>query len=260
MVLLISVTVSEAIYALTLNFYTENNITLFSNFANGNGKEYDLTAENSLDLFHFENNLNNWLFDDAAIILNNIFTKFKSNLVNSRDAKNICSQIYYICSRVLIKKDVIPPTTEYLTEIHNASDIFTLENTIQKLMKYTKAFFVGSANSQNKLVENTIKFIHKNLSGLLSLEGIADDLHVSPSHLSRTFKKTCNESLTEYINKARIEKAKVHLIDSDLLTYEIAELVGYNDPAYFSSIFKKYSGLSPTEFKQHYASNSKEEH
>ncbi len=42
---------------------------------------------------------------------------------------------------------------------------------------------------------------------------------------------------------------------SDILSYEIAELVGYNDPAYFSSIFKKYTGLSPTDFKQQSGKN-----
>lgn len=85
--------VSESIHALTLDFYSENNISLFSDFANN--ETCDLTAENSLDLFQFENSLNNWLFDDASCILNRMMAKFKTNFVNSQDAKNICTQIYY---------------------------------------------------------------------------------------------------------------------------------------------------------------------
>ena len=117
-------------------------------------------------------------------------------------------------------------------------------------MAYTKEHFIRTIGSQNRLIENTIKYIHENLSNPLSLENIADHLHISSSHLSRTFKKTCKESLTEFINRTRIEKAKDYLTHSDILSYEIAELVGYNDPAYFSSIFKKYTGLSPTDFRQ----------
>lgn len=242
--------VSEAIHALSLNFYSETNIALFSDFTNY--EKYDLTAENSLDLFQFENSLNSWLFDDASSILNNMLTKFKSNFVNSQDAKNICSQIYYICCRVLIKKELPPPNSDYLDNIHDSSDIFALEQAIYRLMKYTKEHFIHTIGNQNKLVENTIKYIHTNLSEPLSLETIAEHLHISPSHLSRTFKKACGEPLTEFINRTRVEKAKDYLAHSDILSYEIAELVGYNDPAYFSSIFKKYTGMSPTDFRQQF--------
>ncbi|MDO4273595.1 MAG: response regulator [Eubacteriales bacterium] len=240
--------VSEAIYALTLNFYSEGSISRFTSPIDGNS--YDLTAENSMDLFQFENSLNNWQFEDSQAILNNIFMKFKSNLVQSRDVKNICSQIYYICSRVLIKREASPLPPEYLTRLHASSDIFSLEEATLTLMDCTKENLLGLSGSQNKLVENAVKYIHCNLAKPLSLEVIAEQLHISPSHLSRTFKKVCEESLTEYVNKARIEKAREYLMKSDVLAYEIAELVGYNDPTYFSSIFKKYTGLSPTEYRQ----------
>lgn len=240
--------VSEAIHALTLNFYSEKNIALFTDC--GKTSEYDLTAENSLDLFHFENHLNSWAFDEAEATLHTIFSKLKSNFVHSMEAKNICSQIYYICYRVLAKKEAPLPPSGYLSSINTASDIFTLEDTIQKLMDYTKEQFAGATTVQNKLIENTIKYINDHLSSLLSLEAIAEHLHISPSHLSRTFKKMYGESITEYVNKARIERAKEYLLQTDLLTYEIANLTGYNDATYFSSIFKKYTGFSPTEYRQ----------
>lgn len=48
----------------------------------------------------------------------------------------------------------------------------------------------------------------------------------------------------------RVEKAKEYLLQKDILAYEVANLVGYNDATYFSSIFKKYTGVSPTEYRQ----------
>ena len=148
-----------------------------------------------------------------------------------------------------MKREAEPPSGEYLAGINAAADIFSLEHTIQELMADTQKRSAGNITMQNSLVENTAKYIHSHLADPLSLETIAEHLHISPSHLSRTFKKTCGESLIEYINNTRIEKAKEYLLKPDILTYEAANLVGYNDAAYFSSTFKKLTGLSPTEYR-----------
>lgn len=239
--------VSEAIYSLSFHFYSENNISLFRDAPCT--APYDLTAESSVNLFRFENAMNNWEFEKARSILLNIFMNFKSSLTHSNDAKNICSQIYYICSRVLMKKELASPGSEYLSQLHRAPDIFVLEQCSLNLMANTQNRLLAWSGNQNKLISSAIQYIQVHLDMPLSLETIAEQLHISPSHLSRTFKKVRGESLTEYINHCRIEKAKEYLKTTDTLTYEIAELVGYNDPAYFSSIFKKHTGMSPTEYR-----------
>ena len=141
---------------------------------------------------------------------------------------------------MLIKRENDAPSGEYLSRISNATDIFSLENTVYALMDYTKEHSVGNAAVQNKLFDHAVKFIHSHLSEPLSLDILSDHLHISPSHLSRT----------EYINHMRVEKAKEYLLQKDILAYEVANLVGYNDATYFSSIFKKYTGVSPTEYRQ----------
>lgn len=242
------VSVSESIMALTHNFYSEENVSVFS--VRESAQRCDITAENSMDLYRFENGLHAYQFDDARIVIESMFLKFRSNFVNSRDVKNICAQLYFICSRVLIKKESDPPRTEYLSRIERSADIFALEEAAKEVLAYTTETLLALLGCQNKLTDSAIKYICSNLEEPLSLELIARKLHISPSHLSRTFKKSLKESLTEYINRARIEKAREYLQKTDILTYEVAELVGYHDPAYFSSIFKKYTGVSPTEYRQ----------
>ncbi|MFR5151917.1 MAG: AraC family transcriptional regulator [Ruminococcus sp.] len=85
-------------------------------------------------------------------------------------------------------------------------------------------------------------------SGWKSLpDTIAQELHIS-SHLSRTFKEQPPVLLlSTSIRSAFIRQRSLH--NTDLLTYEIAEAVGYKDATYFSSIFRKYEGLSPSEYK-----------
>ena len=244
--------VSEAIQALTHNFYSEQNLSVFQS---GNSEESsELSVENSLDLYQIESSLNNWDFGAAASMISHIFSKFKSSFTNSQDVKSICCQIYYICCRVLVKKELDPVPVEYLEKIRKSRDIFALESTVTDIMAYTKENSVSAHTVSNYIIENTLQYISKNLGGNLSLDAIAQELHISASHLSRTFKKATSGSLTEYINKERIKKAKELLQNTDLLTYEIAESVGYNDATYFSSIFRKYEGISPSEYKAKFTS------
>ena len=239
--------VSEAIQALTHNFYSEQNISVFR-MGNHNDSP-ELSVENSLDLYQIESSLNNWDFAETTSAASHMFAKFRSSFTNSQDAKNICSQIYYICCRVLVKKELDPVPLDYLEKIRKSRDIFALENAITEILNYTKEKSISAHTVPNYIIENTIQYIAQNLAGNLSLDAIAQELHISASHLSRTFKKETSGSLTEYINKARINKAKELLQDTDLLTYEISEAVGYNDATYFSSIFRKYEGISPSEYK-----------
>lgn len=243
--------VSEAIQALTFNFYAENNVSVFSP---EKMESCDLTAENSLDLFQFENLLLDWQFQEAEILLRNIFAKFKRNFVNAHDVKNICSQIYYICSRITIKKDLPALSPDHLTAIRGAGDIFALEQAVTGLFCAVRNS-LHTSTTQSLLAEKAMQYIEENISADLSLEQIADHLHISASHLSRTFKKAANISLTDYINQVRINRAKELLRGTDIYIYAISEMVGYHDATYFSSIFKKLAGVSPSEYRTLTANN-----
>ena len=159
-------------------------------------------------------------------------------------------QIYYICSRILIKKNLIPPSPAMIELLQSCTTLSQLEDNINHLFDQVTEMLANKGMVLSPLIEKAMIYIHLHLDEALSLETIADHVHVNPTHLSRTFKKECGESITEFINKVRIEKAQELLSFSNTLAYEVAEKVGFNDPSYFSSIFKKYTGLSPKEFKQ----------
>ncbi|AZQ64069.1 AraC family transcriptional regulator [Flammeovirga pectinis] len=85
----------------------------------------------------------------------------------------------------------------------------------------------------------------------LSLEELAKMCDMSLSSFKREFQKTFNETPSRYITSQRINKAKELLSFSELHINEIAYEVGYNDPLYFTRIFKKKEGHSPTQFREH---------
>ena len=174
--------VSEAIQALTHNFYSEQRISVFESINSEESAE--LSVENSLNLYQIESSLNNWAFQEASSVSNHIFSKFKSSFTNSQDAKNICSQIYYICCRVLVKKELEPVPLRYLEDLLKSRDIFALESTVSQIMEYTRENSMNTHAVPNYIIENTIQYIVQNLAGNLSLDTICL-LYTSPSPRDR---------------------------------------------------------------------------
>lgn len=84
----------------------------------------------------------------------------------------------------------------------------------------------------------------------ISITPIARFLGVSESHLSHVFKKETNYTVVNYLTQYRIHTAMKLLKDFKYKVYEVAEMVGYRDVAYFSSTFKKLAGLSPSEYQE----------
>ena len=100
------------------------------------------------------------------------------------------------------------------------------------------------------LVREAVTFIRFNIDQPLSLNRLADTLGVHPSYLSRTFKKALGMTLTDYINKLRIEEAKYLLDSSNESVTKIALSVGYNGPNYFSKVFTKLEHVTPQDYRK----------
>lgn len=91
----------------------------------------------------------------------------------------------------------------------------------------------------------------------LSLYEISRQIGVSSSHLSKIFSQETGQTMTEYLTLTRISKAKELLKTTRSKTFEIAFKVGYNDQHYFSNLFKKVTGLTPTEYRKDGATEHK---
>lgn len=102
---------------------------------------------------------------------------------------------------------------------------------------------------KTKLFENVKSFIKENIETELELEKVANNFGLSVYYFSRTFKEVTGINFSEYVNKCRIDIAKELLSNGELSIKEVCYKVGYNDPNYFSKVFKKYEGISPVNFK-----------
>lgn len=94
------------------------------------------------------------------------------------------------------------------------------------------------------------QFVFEHFQEEIQLGDLALVMHLSPSYLSTRFKKDTGMSFTEYLVRFRIDKAKELLRTENSSCRQIAEKVGYPDYIQFSKMFKKYTGVSPTEYRE----------
>lgn len=107
------------------------------------------------------------------------------------------------------------------------------------------------SSNQNQLVDQAVDYIRQNFAKEgLSLQEVAEQVHVSTTYLSTIFKKRMGVNFSDFLTETRMKAAMEWLAREDMRTYEVAERVGYSNPQYFSVSFKKHTGMTPSEFRQ----------
>lgn len=100
--------------------------------------------------------------------------------------------------------------------------------------------------------DKAIRFIERNYGAACSIHDVAQHVHLSVSYFSNLFKKETGDSYTNYLTKFRLEKARILLCHTNMKIAEIAESVGYDDPNYFTTVFRQWQQCSPSEFRKQY--------
>ena len=104
--------------------------------------------------------------------------------------------------------------------------------------------------SPPSIISDILRYIDRNIAAELSLKTLGGKFNINPTYLGQLFHRKTGEYFNSYLGSKRMEKARKLLLDSYLKANEIAGLVGFSDPNYFYRTFRKYSGLSPSEFRR----------
>lgn len=135
-----------------------------------------------------------------------------------------------------------------IEKVKNSHELSELYN--EMFAEYCDQVLKFSTQRYSRLIKKAIDFININLQRNFTLNELADEIYTNPSHLSRQFKKETNETITDFINRKRISEAKRILLSSDRQITDIANMLGYNDINYFTKVFKKFTGTTPSAFKK----------
>jgi len=139
----------------------------------------------------------------------------------------------------------------YYRRINGMQTIREIMNLLRQVTCELAQFMITQRESQGcTAVGEAVKYIEEHyVTQGLSLQEIAKHVHMNPVYMSVLFKQEKNINFSDFLLQLRMEKAMEMLRCHNMKTYEVAEAVGYASPEYFSVCFKKYTGVSPTEFK-----------
>lgn len=101
----------------------------------------------------------------------------------------------------------------------------------------------------NSLISNIGYYVINHVDEHLSLENVSNGVFLNKSYISHIFKKISGISFVNFITDVKIDRAKILLMDPKLKIYEIASLIGYNNPEYFSRVFKATTGITPNQYR-----------
>ncbi|HEY4543444.1 MAG TPA: AraC family transcriptional regulator [Tissierellaceae bacterium] len=210
--------------------------------------------ENKL-LYSFNKADFDYLIDTYDDLFNSSLNFFRTKKRTLRMIKNyyitINASIYTILyEKPVCKINLYKKRNTFTNEIESCEDIKDLYTTCKDMIiYYSQVKDISIESCSHPVITDTVKYIHDNLDKDLTLENVANEVHVSKNYLSLLFSKFVGLSFSDYINKLRIEKAKTLLKNGNLNLIDVALECGFNSQSYFCSVFKKFEKISPKKYQ-----------
>jgi len=182
-----------------------------------------------------------------------LFELFEERRMDIEEVKMLCIELY-----MLLIRQGQEPTSDKMLQVVRIKDIGTLQATYEFLSAVTEeaasSNYRESASKQNRIISEVLDIIERNLDNPeLSLSWIGKELlYMNVDYLGRLFTREIGMKFSQYVLERRMEKA-IRLIEEqeELKIYEISKLTGFReDTPYFSKVFKKHTGMTPTEYKK----------
>ncbi len=251
----ISCSYREALEAVRYKFYTGNNSLLNIDDFLG-----DMNDINFIYIFDMEKQLMDCikLGDSSKVmrILDDIFNTFYANKkMHSSYLQSMCIEIVSISSGITYEfnediEKIIGSHSQILDNILCKDNLSELKKYMLSILLKITNHIAGKYKKKSEDNINKIKgIINERYMEDISISGISEEIYLTPNYVSLIFKRETNMTITEYITGIRMMKAKELLMTTDLKVQEIAELVGYENPHYFSTVFKKQTGVHPMKYR-----------
>lgn len=194
--------------------------------------------------------------DEARV--EEILTKLFKEMEDSREAvssvKRMCLTLIMHISRAIYelgeKQEILFNHTDPWGQINSCNTLEQLHYYISSIIKIVLGHLEYKRKSKNqKIIERVREIINSDCDKDISLESVAENVCLSPAYLSSLFSKEMSTTFKDYLILTRINRARELLKDVNLKIYEVSEKSGYTDSHYFSQIFKKYTGMTPIQYR-----------
>lgn len=195
--------------------------------------------------------------EEAENILNQILAYiYVSNNSDLEAIKPRITELMVVISRTALDTGADMAQVDMLTQ-NSLKQIDTF-NTIEDLSAWVSnamhSFIAATFDYERLKHAETIhkvnKYVQSHYQNKLTLDEIASNVHLSKTYLCNIFKAETGETITNYINRIRVEKSKLLLPDDSLNIVQIANLCGFEDQSYYTKIFKSYVGITPKKYRE----------
>ena len=140
---------------------------------------------------------------------------------------------------------------QFLKTLQNIQSLDDLCYKLQEILEaFTENMFDYIPEKNHELIKKAILYISQHFTENLTLEEVAGHVHLNPAYFSSVFKQSTGSSFKEYLNMVRIEESKRLLANTEYTIINIAVAADFEDQSYFSKVFKKYTGLTPRQYRQ----------
>ena len=178
-----------------------------------------------------------------------------SDEISIQDKKNDLLIWNAMYTREIVENGIL---TRYLHPIYNKfytliptlntiDDLQTIE--IQMIDTYINLLINDVEVKDNFVINRILKHLHLNIESQISLKKLSRELNLSEGYISDCFKKHMGMTIMKYAKKIRIDRAKVLLVTTTSSILEIGLTLGFHDQSHFHKVFKSFTGVSPSEYR-----------
>jgi transcriptional regulator GlxA family with amidase domain len=187
--------------------------------------------------WHFANEFRN-MFPEANLVDDKIMTE-DAGIYTSGGAYSYLNLLLYLIDKYAGREIAVLISKSFMIDIdRNSQSPFII--------------FKGQKEHEDEQIKKAQEFIESNYQEKITVEQLASTLALSRRNLERRFKKATANTVVEYIQRVKIEAAKICLETSRENISEVMYKVGYNDTKAFRTTFKKITGLSPIQYRNKY--------
>jgi two-component system response regulator YesN len=193
--------------------------------------------------------------DDAFNFINEVYDDLESSQsITPCDVLNYSIEIIFHINNTVHQFDNCGRTStlDYRDLFSNLLELQTMDqlrNYIISIVDNSIECFNSENIKLSPVIKQVLSYINKHYNEDVCLKKLGSVFNISPVYLGQLFKKETGELFTEYVNKFKLERAKQLLLNTNLKTADISKEVGFANPNYFYTQFKKYMGMSPSELR-----------
>ncbi len=195
--------------------------------------------------------------DTSYRLLNELLADIIQKYPNDpREVKARLLELIVVLSRAAIEgganlKMLLSLNSQYLEELNK---IESIEDQCLWILKVTQKFVdcVGDSGDIKNLqvIQKAAEYMRDNFNKKLTIDDISQAVYLSPCYLSKIFKQELGCTIMEFLTKVRIDEAKKLLRNPRYNIMQVANLIGFDDPSYFTKVFKKSEGITPSQYKR----------